>query len=170
MAAIFALDHWLSWGATYCLIVATSWDINNNVWLIISLFFGHLSKLCGWIDHFRNRTCQFCWTENCLSQKWPCFRRMTSWVLSSCLVWVVPSHYIIFRYWPKFLKADIWLALMSIRNIWSVVSHMIHKHLLQTKQSLCIQIELNSCRISWGHQHGHRSFVQGHQHGCHEVT
>lgn len=94
----------------------------------------------------------------------------------SCLN--IPSHYINFRYWPKFLKADnfIWLALTSIyyhRNTecfhfcdpWASFTNT-----NKTKESLCIRIYFNSCRISSGHQQGCRSFVQGHQHCCHEVT
>ena len=29
----------------------------------------------------------------------------------------------------------------------------------KTKENVCVRIELNSRKISWGHQHGCRSFV-----------
>ena len=39
----------------------------------------------------------------------------------------------------------------------------------ETKESICIKIELNSQRFSLGHQHGRHFFVLGHQHGRRDV-
>ena len=41
---------------------------------------------------------------------------------------------------------------------WSMISFS-----SKTKENVCIRIEFNSRRISWGHQHGCRFFVQEHQ-------
>ena len=42
-----------------------------------------------------------------------------------------------------------------------VSNHVINEHVFstKTKASVCIRIEFNTQRISWGHQHGCRSFV-----------
>ena len=44
------------------------------------------------------------------------------------------------------------------------------RFLTKTKENVCIRIEFNSRTISWEHQYGCRSFVQGHQHGRRDVT
>ena len=40
-----------------------------------------------------------------------------------------------------------------------IFTHVINEHVFKAKERVCIRIEFNSCRISWGHQHGRHSFV-----------
>ena len=70
--------------------------------------------------------------------------------------------------WMKYKrKASKFLHLMWLQ---SVFTHVISEHVFLTKEYVSIRIEFNSQRSSWEHQHGRRSFVEGHQHGRRGVT
>ena len=64
-------------------------------------------------------------------------------------------HYVRINYeWtkPKFLLEH---------HVIRIFTHVINEHIFQprTKENLCIRIEFNSQRISWGHQYGCCSFA-----------
>ena len=53
----------------------------------------------------------------------------------------------------------------------SVFTHVISNLVsTETKENVCMIIDLNSWRISWGNQHSCRSFVLGQQNGRRDVT